>query len=331
MIWPSVAEERAAALHARHVPVPLAWRQNGLVLRVVFFVLTWVGALALLEFSKLLQVPDPKAVCAAMAFLAAEWLILKQRFFWTGIELALWTFAAVYFVFSLDWSGPEEILLVFAAAVGVAAFRMRNPLAGATSIALAVVYVDVKVHGGFAPVAVAIAVTLLAAFAMTREWQRPSTNHFFQANVLLIPPVGAVCAVFAWTHSVHVSIPFAVLAVVLLLLGIRYRDRVLLIATAIVVAIAAIDASEQFLHIAYEWKLIDAGLLTLAVALALSRALRGRTRGFVANPEAAKSYDEAMQILGAIHVGQPAARESTTDGFQSGGGGFGGAGASGGY
>jgi hypothetical protein len=330
MIWPSIAEERADALHARNVPVPIAWRRNAVILRIVFFCLTCAGAMALAGFAHLLSVPASEAVSGAMLLVLGEWLIRKKRFFRTGIELALWVSAAVLFVVALPSSGKPEALLVVAAALGIAGFRMRNAFIGVVGIACIVIYAGVKAADGVAPLAVTIAFTLAAAVALTREWRRPSTEQLFQTTVILIPPVGAVAALVVG-HAVDVYAPFALLAVALLILGIHNRDRVLLIAATIAFTIAAADASYRFLDFAYEWKLIDAGLLALAVAVALSRALRGRVRGFVASPEAAKSYDEAMQLLGAMHAGQPAADESTASGFHSGDGNFGGGGASAGY
>jgi hypothetical protein len=310
MIWPSITEERAAALHARRVPVPMAWRHNGLILRIVFFCLTCSGAFALAGFARLLDVPAAEAVSGTILLLVAEWLIWKKRFFWTGIELSLWVSAAVLFVLALPSSGKPEAFLVIGAALGIAGFRMRSAFIGVLAIACIVIYAGVKANDGLAPLAVTIAITLAAAVALTREWQRPSTEQLFQAAAIVIPPVGAVAALVVG-RALSVYAPFALLAVALFILGIHNRDRVLLIAATITFTIAAADASYRFLHFAYEWKLIDAGLLTLAIAIAVSRALRGRVRGFVVSPEAAKSYDEA-NATPRRHARRPARRPRTS-------------------
>ena len=72
-----------------------------------------------------------------------------------------------------------------------------------------------------------------------------------------------------------------------------------------------------------------AGLALVVIGAILSRALRGKTDGFVVTPTSVTRYDEAMQIAATValaphHQAEPAAPQR-----ESGGGGFGGAGASG--
>lgn len=328
MIWPSVADERAAALRELVPDTPLTWRRHGLVLRVVFFILTCVLATALLAFLRLLTGSDQYVITAAILIAVAEWLILRKRFFWTGIELALWLCAMLYLVFSLPSSGKPEALLVVGGAIGIGAARVRNPLFGAVAICFVVGYAHVKTHGSLAPFVIAFAIGILAALALGREWRRRSTERFLQALALVVPPLAyAICSD---SPKPFAALAFALMAVVLGAIAITRRDRVLAIAATIDAVIVGIEFARP-LHIAYEYKLIDGGIVALAVAIALSRTLRSRTRGFIASPEAGKDYEDALQLLGAMHVTHAPARDSSTADFEAGGGSFGGAGASGNY
>jgi uncharacterized membrane protein YgcG len=269
-------------------------------------------------------------VTGVAAIALAEFLILKKRFFWTGIELALWLVGVMNLIFSLPSSGKPEALIVIGGGLGLVGLRLRNALAGVAGASCIVVYAAVKAHDGLPAIAVALVLTLAAAIAMTREWQRRSTEQLLQAFVLVLPAVAYIVAIVS-TQNMHPYIEYALLAATLLILGLRNRDRVLLIAGAFAITIAGIDASQKYIHIDYQWKLIDGGVIALVIALVLSRLLRGRTRGFTASPEAAKSYEEAIQLLGAMQVTHAAARESSAGDFQPGGGSFGGGGASTGY
>ena len=73
-----------------------------------------------------------------------------------------------------------------------------------------------------------------------------------------------------------------------------------------------------------------AGALLVAIGAALSRALRDRTRGFVVTPSSVTKYDEAMQIIGTINIAHASPTHAEPQ-RESGGGSFGGAGASGDY
>lgn len=326
---PTAADERAAALHEVYPRAPLAWRQNGLVLRIVFFFLVCFGAGAFVALAALMMLPA-QFVTGVAAIALAEWLIAKKRFFWTGIELALWLLGVMNLILSLPSSHKAEALLVIAGGLAVAGFRLRNALGGVAAAVCVVIYAGVKTDGLAAPL-VAVALTLLAAIAVTHEWQRRSTEQLLQAFVLVLPATGYVVAALVEKTTPHPFAMFAMLALALLILGVRHRDRVLLIAGVFAMSITAGDLSWKYLDLAFEWKLIDAGVLTLLIALILSRLLRHRTRGFVASPEAAKSYEEAIQLLGAMHVVHAPARDPSPAGFEAGGGGFGGGGASAGY
>jgi hypothetical protein len=129
-----------------------------------------------------------------------------------------------------------------------------------------------------------------------------------------------------------------VTAAILFAAGIAWRDRVLLISGTLSIACAAIEL-RQFFDYPIEAKFIGAGVVVIAIAVTVERALRGKTRGFVVTAVVTNPYDEAMQIGGIIalaphgsvpaehaHTG-PVLDDSTSATDKS----FGGAGAGGGY
>jgi hypothetical protein len=323
MSWlPSISDERLDALR----PGASGWRKHAVVLTIVFFVLT-VVAVAALEFLAQ-QLHLAEGWCTAVIAVAiAEWLIHDRRFFGTGIESALWIGALFAIIFSLPNSGKPEAALVFAAAFAIAGFRVRSAVFGCAAIAIVVAYIGAKTLVGWPPMLFALVTASIAAALLTREWRRPSTERLLAAVMIVTPLAGEV----EWSRheSTSATLPFALAAALLLMLGTRNRDRLTLAAGAITAGIAGYEARRLF-HFALEFKLIAAGIALIAVAVIVTRALRGRTRGFVAERSADAAYDDAMKILGTISVTHfvpaPAAGE-----LKPGGGSFGGAGASGSY
>jgi hypothetical protein len=319
--WPSVGDERLDALRRNSS----GWRRHGIVLSIVFFVLT---ALALVAFHALAT----GAVAAAVAIALAEWLIHRKRFFGTGIESALWIGALVALITLLPSSGKPEALLVFAAAFALAGFRVRSAMFGTAATVCVLIYVAVKTHGGWPPLAFGLVIALIAAVAVHREWQRPSTERLFAAVMIAMP----VAAEIAWAvngKGATALLAFSVLAALLFALGIRGRDRVTLATGALTAAIAGYELHQLFDY-PVEAKLIAAGALLIGIAAAITRALRGRTTGFVIAPSAVTPYDEAMQILATLPSAHPAPATpaAAAPDIESGGGSsFGGAGAGGGY
>lgn len=325
--WPSVDEERLDALRPNSSP----WRSHGIVLSIVFFGLTVLAIVALNALAELWHLPEGM-VTAAVAIAVAEWLIHRRRFFGTGIESALWLGALFSIIFALPSSGKPEALLVFVAACAIAGFRVRSALFGCAAVVLVLSYIAVKADSAWPAMAFGIAAALVAAVALQREWQRPSTERLIGMVMIVMP----VAAEIAWAVAGRgtAPLPFAVLAALLFALGIRGRDRVTLATGALTAGIAAFEARELF-DFPLELKLIAGGALLIATAVAVARALRGRKTGFVIEPSAVTPYDEAMQILATLPSAHPASADpaaAAAPEIKSGGGSsFGGAGAGGGY
>jgi hypothetical protein len=342
---PSAAEERAEALH-RLVPAApeTPWRHYGMLLRIVFTVFAAIAVSACFGFFSLLLLPKGY-ITAIVAIGVAEWLIRQHHFFRTGVESSLWLCGTLAFIFGLPSQGKVEALLVLAAAAALSGWRMRNAFFGVLAAVLVVAYVAAKWEQTPLLVMSAAALTAIAAaLAMRRVWQRPSTERLFAGLALTMPIAGYVCTVVmrSFRSTYAMSVPTAAIlgitAAVLLIAGIVWRDRVLLVSAAFSIALAGIELRELFDYPA-EGKLIGAGVVLIAIAAVLSCALRNATRGLIVTPIATSGYDEAMQIGGIIAVaphGHAPASQSHTGPELAGSSSptdksFGGAGAGGGY
>jgi hypothetical protein len=317
MMWPTVEEDRLAELgELLHSKAQPAWRRHSIPLSITFFVLTCIAVAAFAAFLDLIRAPYGVATLAVCIGIA-ELLIQGYKFQRTGVESALWIAGPVAFIISLPSQGKPEALLVFAAAALMAGLRVRNPVFLATAAVLVDVYVSVKWHDPIATVVFALAITIGAGIALLREWQRPTTEWTWIAIVLVMP-------IASYIAAETFAVAYVLAAVVLIILGVHARHRALLVGGVITIAIAIFDAQKSIANPA-EQKLIAAGVLVVAIAIALTRALRNKSRGFVTT----KTSDryEALQIIGAITI--PTSAPPPSQDFKAGGGGFGGGGATG--
>jgi hypothetical protein len=316
--WPTVDEERGGLAE---------WRRLSIVMQAVLFLLTTIGVAALYWLCDVLDLPKGW-VTLIVSLGAAEILIWRGRFWRTGVEAALWIGGLFAFIFSLPSSGKPEAILVFVAAAAIAGWRVRNALFGVVAFVLGTVYLMAK-DWPWSAFAFATLITLIAVFALTRIIQRPSTEALWEVAVIVMP-VAAFPAVKSTTSpSLRVIVLYAAFAALFVIVGIRTRSRVLLIATVVAAAIAGIEA-RNFIPLSDEMRLIVAGTAVLAIATAVMRRLRGREHGFVIGEPKRSELQEIMTVAPAIlsvHGGEAAATPQHTGG----GGDFGGAGASGDY
>jgi hypothetical protein len=312
-LWPTVNEERT-----------LAWRRLPIVMQIVLFILTIVAISALYWLCFELSLPKgwtTLLVCLAVA----EVLIQRARFWRTGVESALWIGGLFAFIFSLPSSGKPEAILVFVAAAAIAGWRVRNPLFGALAFVLCTVYLIAK-QWPWTAFGFSMLITLIALFALTRIIQRPSTEALWEVAVIVMPVAGYAGIKTGAAPDVRVIAMYAVLATLFLIVAIRFRSRVLLIATVVAAAIGGIEARD-LIPLSDEMRLIVAGTIALAVATAMMRALRGKQTGFVIGTTKSSELQDVLSVaptLLSVHAAdapQPV----------GGGGEFGGAGASGKY
>ena len=306
---------------AAQLDVP--WRTNGLLAQAAFFLLTCIGLGAFYGLLHVLDTGGEGLVAGVAAIALAEYLIGARRWFFTGVEAALWLCGVFALISELPSSGKPEAMLVLAAAGAIAGARVRNPLFGALAAIFVVLYFEKRFDLG---VLCALLIALVACIALLRTWRRPTTEALWIALALVMPIAGRFHADRNWRDTTIVL--YAILGIIALSLAMARRHHALFLTAMISLAIAGADFAEK-LTAPNEAKLALAGSLLLLIAFATSRALRGRTHGLVLTPIQLTPFDDAAEIAATLAL-QPTAHAPEPQ-PASGGGEFGGAGASGDY
>lgn len=332
MIWPSVADERGVALKKLGLPAETGgWKRYRFHVQIAFFILTLI---AISAFSVLAFVNRSvgSLINAVIVLTIAEVLIAINRFFETGVETALWLAGVTFIVIALPHTGSAEGILVVGALAAIAGARLLNPFIGGLAAMSVIVYAAVKNATPLQCALLGVVMSLGAAAAQLIEWQRQSVEGLFQTIAILAPLAGVIAAEFGSSPDHQaIAVVYIITAAIILALGVAVRARALLLTGALHAAIAAYEAS-YLSNAPLETRLIAGGIAVLAIAIVLSRLLRKNTAGFVTTESSLTGYDEVMQIAGAIHTSPNAPQEQpTSSGFESGGGSFGGGGASAGY
>lgn len=297
------------------------WRTNGIIGQCVFFVLTCIGLGAAFGLLSLFELPKQGVFMGVAAIALAEVLIAK-RWFFTGVETALWVAGLGALISELPRSGTIEALLVVAAAAAIAGARLRNPLFGTIAAVLVLAYVEQRFDLGLI---FALGVALLACVALLRTWQRPTTEWLWIALTIVMPIAGRFTADEKWRFMTIAL--YLVYGAVALVLALTRRHHALFFSAMIGLAIAGIDLREFFPAPA-EVKLAASGFALLAIAFVISRALRDRTRGFVLTPLQLTPFDDAIEASATLALRPEVSTAPPPEPVQ-GGGSFGGAGASG--
>lgn len=313
----NVEHERALRLRALvpGAPVEVPWRTHGILLRAVCFGLTIAAVIALYYV-----IDERGLITGAAAIAIAELLIHARRWWWTGIEEALWIGGVFAAITDLPQSGTPEALLVLAAGAAIPGARMRNPLFGALAAIFVVAYFEKKWDLG---VLAALVLATVALFALLRTWRRPSTEWLWIATAVALPVAGRFYADEVWRNvTILLYGAFGALA---LFLALRFRHHALFFSGAIGIAIAGIEAG-RMLAAPLELKLAATGAFLLAGAWVAARALRERTTGLVATPSRLTQFDDQLEL-----VATTALPRGEFDQKMESGGEFGGAGATGKY
>lgn len=288
-------------------------RTHGIILRVTLFVLTAIGVIALYFFLG--------AIPAGIAAITiAEILILQFRWWWTGVEEALWLGGVYILISELPRSGTPESMLVLAAATAIAGARVRNPLFGALAASFVVVWFEERFDLG---VLSALVLALVAALGLLRTWRRPSNEFLCIAIALVLPLAGYSAADDAW-RPMTIAL-YAAYSAITLFLAVRYRHHALFLTGGIGIAVASIELG-RMIDLPLEAKLALGGAILLAGSWLLSRALRDRTTGIVTTPAQLTPFDDDLAI-----VATAALPRADFDQKVESGGEFGGAGATGKY
>ena len=315
----SVEHERTLLLR-QYTPVEIPWRTHGLLLRAVLFVLTVVGALAFYWLLDAFDFERPGLVTAACALAVAELLIHLRRWWWTGVEEALWLVGTYALVSELPSSGRPEALLVLALAAAVPGWRVRNPLFGAAAAVFVAQYFEKRFDLG---VVAAIVIAALAVLALLRTWRRPSTEWLFIALAVALPVAGRAEADPIWRNVTIIL--YAAFGAATLYLAIRNRHHALFLSGALALAIAATDFAEP-IALPLEAKLAAGGALLLVGSWLAARALKEKTTGLVATPAKLTTFDDDLELAATIAIPQQSFDQQMESGGQ-----FGGAGATGKY
>jgi hypothetical protein len=297
------------------------WRTNGVILQTIFFVLTCIGFGACYAFFNLLGISYPGVVTGVLAIALAEFL-MARRWFRTGVEAALWIAGLLAAISELPRSGTPESILVIGAAFAAAGVRVRNPLFGAAAAICVVHYCEDRFDLG---VVAALLFAAAALLALLRTWQRPSNEWLFIACALALPLAGIFYADAEWRTTTIVL--YAAYAAIAFALAVTRRHHAFFLAAMTGIVIAVTQLSLR-IALPLEAKLAIAGALLLGIAFAVSRALRGNARGFVLTPAKLTSFDAELELAAtfALKPETPVSEAPST-----GGGSFGGAGASGDY
>lgn len=298
------------------------WRTNGVIVQAIFFVLTCIGILAFYGFLSLLKIGYAGVITAVVAIALAEWLIRSWRWYRTGVEAALWIGGLLAAISELPRSGTPESILVIAAAFAIAGARVRQPLFGAVAVLCVVYYCEDRFDLG---VVAALVLSAAALFALLRTWQRPSNEWLLIAIALALPFAGISHADPEWRTTTIVL--YAVYAAVAFALAVKRPHHAFFLAGMIGAAIAASEVA-QLIDIEPEAPLFIAGALLLGIAFAVTRALHDRTRGLVLTPAKLTPFDDELE-LAATFAMKP--ETPVSEAPKTGGGSFGGAGASGDY
>lgn len=301
-------------------PAGIPWRTHNLLLRCVLGTLTLAGAYLLWILLEELDVPKPGLFVGPAALLIAEALIRFRRWWWTGVEEALWVAGTYSLVSALPESGEPEAMLVLALAAALAGWRVRNPLFGALGAIFIAQYFEKRFDLG---VIAAIAIAAMAVVALLRVWRRPSTEWLWIAIAVVMPIAGRFDADDVWRNTT-IAI-YAAFGIATLFLAIRQRHHALFVSAGIAIVIAAVDGAGK-IDVAAEAKFAVAGVLLLVGSWLLSKALKNNVRGFVTTPAKLTPIDDELQIAASLAMPQ-----QDFDQRMESGGNFGGAGATGEY
>jgi hypothetical protein len=312
---PTVAEERELAARRRAGLAAAAgpWKSYGLFVSLVFFGFAALGVAA--AHALFHEIRLPTAIVGVAAIVIAERLI-AAKWFGTGVESALWLGGLFSLIFSLPGEERPEALLLFAAASALAGWRVRNPLFGALAAVFVASYLEALVFS--------LAVAAIACAALLREWRRPSTEWLWIATLIAMIPAAYFCGDPQRFHALI----FLAAAVVLLVAGIAMRHHAPFVASAIALVIAGGEWFDDS-NIPLERLLGVSGALLLAVAFALSRALRERKTGFVTTPMQLPEAGEVLEQVSVIAAAPHETGDTPQTGRAQGDGSFGGAGATG--
>jgi len=314
--------ERAALAEWATTP----WRVYKLPLRLGLFALTWFAASSVAGLFFLALEEMGAIVIGVVAIALAEWLIRGKRFFRTGVEEGLWIIGVLMILFQLGRFGlrDEKIMVAIAAiAILLAGVRLLNVPIALVGVAVAIIWFGVATEATLPPAIALAAIGVAAAALHLRPAERPFWSALTGWTAALTPPL--VWAILLLDHKLEAVTWVAIATVAWLAAGIAFRSRALLAGGWLSLFALGYELLERT-RLLPEAKLVIGGGLLFLAAVALEKWLRTPRRGFTSIPLDDESLEGALQLVGVAAIAPGPLPEG-----REGGGGFGGAGASGEY
>lgn len=340
----SSAEERALELHER----ASRWRGAGLLTddelsaipkperrtsrlwtRIAFFVLACLATSMFYGLLVLMQLPKG-IVTGAFAVGFAEFLLLRKRFLRTGIEEGFYIAGLCAVIVGLPGESRPEVILLFVLAFLLAGIRLANALFIAGAAMLVVVYAGAKSEDSFSTGTIAFVLFLAGAFLNQRRMARPFVSSGVAILTALLLPLAAILWSYAFSPSkAPLSLIAAIFATAVTAgaIAIRRRDRALLIGSTLTLIVSLVLAGNH-VDAPWEWKLLAGSAASLAVVLVIDRRLAGRRFGITSEKLSDIAHADLIEMAGAVAVAPQTDRDPQPQ-RASGGGAFGGAGATG--
>jgi len=335
MRWiPSAEEERWQAVAALAGDSELTrarsggWRSFSVFARIGFFVLGWICASALWGlFAVSSASPRAAAFVAGLASIgAAELLIQQTRWFRAGLDEALHWGGLMMIGFAFVLSAHEHVMFAIAGGLTlIAAVRLLNPLLSTVGLLL---IAGALPDAARAPYCAALAVIALGL--ITRRIARPSVDHALAALVIIMPPAAYILAKYESFSTLDWPVAIALIgfAVAALVVGIAFRIHAPLIALFTTLAAVAFEM-RNLTGMPLETRLIVWGTTLLVVAVALDRLLRTPIAGITFAKRRDDKVLALVELAGAAMLTPHSKPPETAQGLQTGGGSFGGGGATG--
>jgi hypothetical protein len=331
-VIPTVDEERWQAVAAIAGESEITrersggWRSFGIFARIGFFILGFISASALGGLFALGGSPRVSAVMTGiLCIVAAEILIATTRWYRAGLDEALhWTGVTMVCFGLAPWNHERVMFTIAGIATLIAAVRLLNPILSTIALILFAFALPDATRASFCAALAVIALALI-----TRRIARPSIEHALAALVIVMS-----AAAYLFAKDIHfdaldwpIAVALLVYAIAALVIGMVFRLHAPLIALFTTLGAFAVEI-RNLTGMLLEVRLIVWGTLLLAVAIALDRLLRTPRNGITSEKLRDDHFLALAELAGAAAL-TPHAKPEPAHGLQTGGGSYGGGGATG--
>jgi len=324
------AAERKGAIDA----LAKEWRRARTIVRIVGFVVGVILVASLFGLLLILEMPGKGIATAIVSIGVAEVLIVRGRFWKSGIEEVLWIGGLFAIIFDLPGPARNEGLLLLAFASLLAAIRLLHPWFATAFVGFVVMYVATEFERDLVAATVVYSVGAVALLLLTRKWRMPFVENALSMIVLCSLPLAYVLLRFVSEVGSDLSLLAGASSVIVFFAsGLALKHRAALWGALLTSGLVLFEAATR-IGLAPEWKWLIAGVALVALAQLVDRLLRDRESGITSRREPVGeiyALAETAAAYAASVASRPAQPDPPPPDRQSGGGGFGGAGASGEY